>query len=959
MKKIFTILLFALICLECRIELNAQITSNHKSEKASIQKGVIYIRFFDYFAGKNLIKDIIKKYNLSDAEIVLKREQWLINPDNYNQNKQPEILDSYDSKTRNIILAERVLQRTYKVYFDENIDPNALSNQLKAEYPSIEIAEPIYINYPLGKPNDPLVPNQTVLNQINAFEAWDKCQGDPNVIVAVGDNGIKKSHPDLKNHLAINANEIPNDGIDNDNNGYIDDYDGFNLAHAKDGKGWTFTDNTDNHGTNVAGIAAAHTNNSIGIAGIAYNCSFLPLKLAPYSSNSILYGYESILYAAARGVKVLNCSWGTVKPYSEIDQSYINYAISKDVVIVAAGGNIDFSIQADRYSLYLPGGYDGVLSVGEVDAYDRITTGNTCLSEGVNIMAPGYKNYTLSLYDDYEQVGEGTSFSAPVVSGAMGILRSCKPELNPYQAIEFMKVTSKQIASLNNEDPKLIPGRLDMKKMFEIDPMSVPGIAKKSVVFKSAGNIGKTRFSIGDTVICRINTKNYLGNGTNMKFVLSQAWDVGNSAGIVDSIVRVASYPSNEEKTLGDFKFYIRSDYPGKIILRVDVYDDNNYYGFFKFPFYNYPDLVTYENDLIKFSVADDGKFGYNYKRSQGQGFSVPNYGSLIYEGGIMATINNQYAFNSLLGVESSSGDFYSITNLSGKQNEAGTIEATKSVGSTDYIFQIEHKYSTPVADLAAARAELKFINKGVAQISNPAIGFLFDWDLAPETSNNYTAIFPEAIPSNFANNAQKAAAQIAWNKDNNIYVGSLVWSDENDAVAQAAGLNYGIIHSSFGFEEKDQIKALNSKLSWQNTGKNDINYVVGMQFDNTINTGENRTCTVCTGFANSKEKLALFLKKCYDTNFVSVNDNDIQIRDIEVYPNPAKDYFNIDMQNDYIGNVNIEVINLIGQSVINFEFDKVDRFCSKMINISELNNSSYIVKICYGNKYQLIKLMK
>src|SRR5690606_13186136 len=131
-----------------------------------------------------------------------------------------------------------------------------------------------------------------------------------------------------------NPGEIANNGIDDDNNGYIDDYNGYNLAAEDDSRPWGDTYNTQPHGVSVAGILGATVNNGIGIAGIANKCKIFPLKIAPFGSQSLWYGYESIIYAATNGFKVINCSWG-IDVYSDINQSVIDFAVSRDLAVVA------------------------------------------------------------------------------------------------------------------------------------------------------------------------------------------------------------------------------------------------------------------------------------------------------------------------------------------------------------------------------------------------------------------------------------------------------------------------------------------------------------------------------------------------------------------------------------------------------------------------------------------------
>ena len=154
---------------------------------------------------------------------------------------------------------------------------------------------------------------------MNALEAWKVWSGDSSVVVGVIDAGITAKHEDLWDNIAVNwgeagldneGKEKASNGIDDDNNGYVDDWKGVNLVYQLDG---TEPGNTENgeHGTQVSGYVGATTDNDRGIAGIANQCRFFPVKAARRGSSSIMSGYEGIIYCAQQGFKVINCSWGS------------------------------------------------------------------------------------------------------------------------------------------------------------------------------------------------------------------------------------------------------------------------------------------------------------------------------------------------------------------------------------------------------------------------------------------------------------------------------------------------------------------------------------------------------------------------------------------------------------------------------------------------------------------------
>jgi subtilisin family serine protease len=254
------------------------------------------------------------------------------------------------------------LSRTYTMSIPDGISISAVLKVLKNEIELVEIAEPRFIEQPLFRPDDTYLVQQNFLNTIKAFEAWDIYAGDSSIVIGIIDNGFLQNHEDLKENISINRSEIENNGIDDDQNGFMDDYRGVNLAWPNDGTsaGSTYLD-YDGHGTSVAGVASAAWNNAKGIAGVGAKCRFFPIKAGKEGSDRVEYGYEGILYGIMRGFPVLNCSWGSANSYSEINQSIIDFAVERNVLIVAGSGNDN-----NRAPVY-PASYRGVMSVGETD----------------------------------------------------------------------------------------------------------------------------------------------------------------------------------------------------------------------------------------------------------------------------------------------------------------------------------------------------------------------------------------------------------------------------------------------------------------------------------------------------------------------------------------------------------------------------------------------------------------
>jgi hypothetical protein len=329
------------------------------------------------------------------------------------------------------------LERIIKVQIeDKDVVYSDIENALSVN-PEIEYVQQS-ITYRINNiPNDSLFSNQWALTKIDALSAWNITKGNDTILVGVIDTGIDYEHPDLKQKIAINTGETGIDsngndkrfnGIDDDANGFIDDYMGWDFT---DRNGFPFDStggdylNWDNdpldeniysHGTAVSGIIGAETNNLIGIAGVAPNIKILNLRAFDPDG----FGEEddvtsAILYAVSRGVKVINMSFGDYS-FSYVLRDVIRYAYSQNVVLVASSGNSNSS--APHY----PSGYSEVISVGNSTKEDYVASGSNYGST-LDLVAPGTSILTTlrkGTYGDFN----GTSAAAPFVSAASSLILS-------------------------------------------------------------------------------------------------------------------------------------------------------------------------------------------------------------------------------------------------------------------------------------------------------------------------------------------------------------------------------------------------------------------------------------------------------------------------------------------------------------------------------------------------------
>ena len=313
------------------------------------------------------------------------------------------------------------------------------------------------------EPNDLNYPEQWTLEKIDMPDAWELSTGGltingDTIVIAILDSGFDITHPDLKDNVWYNHAEIPNDSIDNDNNGYIDDY-----------TGWNFRDDSNEHGLSthghaVAGIIGASGNNNLGVTGINWNIKLMLLDSKTISS--IIAAYEYIIdqrerYNASGGsegafVVGTNASWGIENQFCDeqpIIRDLYDVMGSHGILTAAATANSNYNV--DLYGDFPSTcASDYLLTVTNTlmndEKYSNSAFGLTSVDMGV----PGEDSYTLRLNDDYGNFGSNSA-AAPHLTGAIGLLYSLLCEDMATDALVHPADVARQVrdALLNGVDP--------------------------------------------------------------------------------------------------------------------------------------------------------------------------------------------------------------------------------------------------------------------------------------------------------------------------------------------------------------------------------------------------------------------------------------------------------------------------------------------------------------------------
>lgn len=272
----------------------------------------------------------------------------------------------------------------------------------------VRFAEPNYLLLPNKVPNDQYYREyQWNLPMLNMENSWDITDGSEDVIVAVVDTGVDLQHPDFRGKLVEGYNVLTGDNQADDDNG---------------------------HGTHVAGIIAAKTNNNAGIAGISWNSKIMPVKgIGADGTGSAFDIATGIKWAADNGASVINLSVGNYSP-SQVLQDAVSYAYERDVVLVAASGNDN--TEQPSY----PAAYPEVLAVGAVDYRgERAEFSN--FGDYVDVVAPGVDIPSTFIDNQYAALS-GTSMASPHVAGLAALIRSANGELSNREVMDIIRRTS-------------------------------------------------------------------------------------------------------------------------------------------------------------------------------------------------------------------------------------------------------------------------------------------------------------------------------------------------------------------------------------------------------------------------------------------------------------------------------------------------------------------------------------
>lgn len=412
------------------------------------------------YNGKRVVTNNAKINRLLEKHQVVKLEKWLTSAKDSDRDGEVKLANIYRAE----FISEKKMSELQNVLKDFRMIEDVHSAELEAIHRICLPTQP-YV------PSDPSYSNQWYLEKIMADYAWGlwetEAPGDSTVLIGIVDTGVDYLHPDLEHTLYINPGEdidgdglitaVDSNGVDDDFNGKIDDFRGWDFVGSTKSSG-PHPDNDVrppeagpgqdlSHGTHVAGIAAAMTDNGIGVAGVSFQSKIIVTKQAYDDDSGLWNAYDGIMYCAQMGAKVINCSWGSTG-FSSYENGVIN-TVSGDpynAIVVCSAGND--GTDNDIYHHY-PSDYANSIAVASVTSSDQKASFSNYGSV-IDISAPGTNIYSTIHWNAGGYASwPGTSMSTPIVAGSFALLKAWFPAQDRAWLIDNMLFNTDYIDDIN------------------------------------------------------------------------------------------------------------------------------------------------------------------------------------------------------------------------------------------------------------------------------------------------------------------------------------------------------------------------------------------------------------------------------------------------------------------------------------------------------------------------------
>ncbi|HEY1007153.1 MAG TPA: S8 family serine peptidase [Sphingobacteriaceae bacterium] len=841
------------------------------------------------------------------------------------------------------------LDRVFELRISTNQPVEKIINEL-LENDQVEYAEPRYIHKVSYLPNDALVGDQTHLARIRALEAWDVVRDASGIVIAIVDSGSDLDHPDLAPNIYLNTAD-PVNGIDDDGDGYVDNYRGWDFVGrsagvpAEDNDPDVLSDSTD-HGVHVSGLASAAADNAIGVAGVGFNARLMIIKAgADNDGNSIYRGYEGIKYAADHGAAIINCSWGGMGG-GAYGQEIINYALSRGCLIIAAAGNEN--TERPEY----PAAYPGVISVGNVRNND-VKNPSSSFGATVDLFAPGsgiLSTVNGGRYASYT----GTSMSAPLVSGAAALVKTRFPELTMQQVGEQLRATADFIDDLNpGLEGKLGKGRLNvLRAVTEVTP-SVRN-QRLTVVDKGDGSI-----PAGDTVLLYFDLKNFLAPAAGLRLTLSASHQ---AVRILNPEAAVAAIGTLETRqNVGPFRVYIAEGIGDNTGVDFRISYTGNGGSYTDSEMFSLTVSADYINVLVNkvaTTFTSNGRIGYSSSDARdGIGFSYKGE-ELLYEAALMVGNSPVRVSNNARGTNGASDEhFVKQVRAAETADEAGSFDGASGFDDSGnpqgLNLYISHRMLARAAapDDKYVLVEYELQNKNGFPLTDIFAGLFMDWDVDDDGSD----------ATRF--NAVSRLAYTYSRRGGRPYAGVKILSAGSPVYYPLSYQIPGDPLQSGGFTIAEKYQTLSSGVKSTGLGDDrtgyDIQYVLGTGPHTIPANGSVKLAFALIGGEDAEDLKAagLAAQARYDA-LVRVPPASASLELKQNYPNPVRGSTTIEFNIPVAGRVNLTLYNILGQRVGDLFDAALEPGVYRVSpDLTGLQNGLYFYRLRFNNEERTLKL--
>ena len=839
------------------------------------------------------------------------------------------------------------LSLVYEFNYTQNFPLDKVINRLYA-LDILEYAQPHYLPKEVYTPNDPDIaqPGSYFLSIIDAFGGWDIDKGDSSVVIGVTDTGIDMVHPDLLPNMKRNYND-PVDGNDNDGDGYIDNFIGWDLGENDNNP----QSGASHHGTHVSGLCGAMNDNGIGMAGTGFKCRIMPIKIMN-AAGALNVAYEGIVYAADHNCKVINCSWGGTSG-GQYEQDIINYAtFNKGSLVVAASGNNGTNVT------FYPASFDNVFSVTATNNTDTKWVQSN-YGPYIDVCAPGENVYSCWQGGAYVP-SSGTSMACPVAAGCAAIVKNHFPSFSPLQVAEQLRVTADNIDQIAGNVPYaglLGRGRINLFRALSITNLPSVRITRDSLVDNNDNT-----FIPGDTIRMRCDFTSYLATTTNMTVTVSCSspyvtfLDNSTTIGAVAAINTV-----NNNSDPYQIKIAANTPLNTNVLLKFN-FTDGAFTDVQYIPVSLNVDYIDVEINDVATTITSKGRIGYNQDQQvNGLGFLYNSGTSILYESSLMVGTGPGNVSDMMRSVANQDNDFVSLNkvrivlpsvnsefDLEGKFNDAGA-------GATKLNINVEHSayaWSTP-GHRKYVIVKYSIVNAGQSTLSNLYAGICADWDIANAMNNNTDFDASRKLGYTYGTG-------------NSPYAGVRVLSSAKPALA------YGIDNIAGGAGGVDLQNGYPDNLKYTTLSTNRFQNGIappGTDVMQVVSTGP------YTMLPNDTIEVGFALLAGDDLADIQLNSDSAQAKyDIlvpigiketankkllKVYPNPANNRLVLEGYFKGESSANIVITDILGNTVLNMDKSMVDKGNQKIsINTSSFVGGIYFIRIKTNEATQTIKFL-